>query len=70
MSGETSSEEKKEDESTFYSEWRSNRFCRQLTLPADVEADNVQATVKDGILQMSFKKKAETEVEKIAVKAA
>lgn len=70
VSGETEAEEKKEDEKTFYNEWRSNRFLRKLILPGKVEADGVEATLKDGVLTLVLKKKAEMEAAKVAVKAA
>lgn len=70
LSGETKTEDKREDENTFYSEWKSNRFFRQLTLPAAVEAENVEAFLTDGVLQFSLKKRQEQETTKIAVKAA
>jgi HSP20 family protein len=70
MSGETASEKKKEDEKIFYSEWKSNRFCRQLELPAEIEADGVNAELKAGVLTMTLKKKAAEEASKIRVKAA
>lgn len=70
LSGETKSEEKQEDENTFYSEWKSNRFFRQLTLPTAVETENVEAFLKDGVLQFSLKKKEVEETTKIAVKSA
>lgn len=70
VSGETQITDEKEDESTFYSEWRSDRFLRQLTLPCEAEADKVDAKLKDGILTLSLQKKAEEEAVKVAVKAA
>ena len=70
LSGETSFEEKKEEENAFYSEWRSNRFFRQLTLPANVEAEGAGASLKDGVLFMSLKKKAAEGAVKVSVKAA
>ncbi len=70
ISGETLSEEKKEDEKVFLNEWRSNRFCRQMTLPSAVETEGVKATLKDGILQLTLKKKAAEEAAQIAVEAA
>lgn len=70
VSGETNIEESDEDESVFYSEWRSDRFLRHLTLPCEVETDNVEAKLKDGILALSLRKKAEEEAVKVAVKAA
>lgn len=70
VSGESKAEEKKEDENTFYSEWRSDRFMRKLILPANVEAKDIDAKLKDGILTLALKKRAEEEAVKIAVKAA
>jgi HSP20 family molecular chaperone IbpA len=69
LSGETRKEDKKEDENTVYSEWRSNRFFRQLTLPAEVNADKVKANLKDGILHLKLPKAAPREVKQIAVSA-
>lgn len=70
MSGETASEEKTEDEKTFYSEWKSNKFCRQLTLPTNVDNRNVKAELKNGILLLNLKKLPEAEPAKIEVKSA
>jgi HSP20 family protein len=70
MSGETRSEDKKEDEMTFYSEWKSNRFCRQFTLPSHVDPENVSAELKDGILMITLQKVEPREPSKIEVKPA
>ena len=70
ISGEMKSEEKKDDEKLFLNEWRSNRFCRQMRLPSEVETENVTAQLKDGILHLSLKKKAAEEAAKISVTAA
>ena len=70
VSGEKSEEKKTDDENTFYSEWRSDRFLRQLTLPSPVETKNVEAVLKDGVLTLNLKKQAEVEAAKVAVKAA
>ena len=70
VSGEATAETKKEDENTFYNEWRSDRFMRELTLPSDVETENVEATLNDGVLTLTLRKKAATEATKVAVKAA
>ena len=69
LSGETKKEEKKEDTNTIYNEWRSNRFFRQLTLPAEVTAEKVKAHLKDGILQLKLPKAALHEAKQIAVSA-
>lgn len=52
MSGKTEREEKRESEKTFYSEWNSDRFCRTLTLPQDVDADRAKAKLNDGVLEV------------------
>ncbi len=69
LSGETKREEKREEENMIYSDWRSNRFFRQLTLPAEVNADKVKANLKDGILYLKLPKAAPHEVKQIAVSA-
>lgn len=69
LSGTTEAENKKEDENTVYSEWRSNRFFRRLTLPAEVNADKVKANLKDGILHLKLPKAAPHEARQIAVSA-
>ena len=69
MSGETKKEEKSEAENTVYTEWRSNRFFRQLTLPAEVNADKVKASLKDGVLYLKLPKAAPHEAKQIAVAA-
>lgn len=69
LSGETKAEDKKEDENTVYSEWRSNRFFRQLTLPAEVNPEKVKANLKDGILHLKLPKAAPHEAKQIAVSA-
>lgn len=69
LSGETETETKKEEENTVYSEWRSNRFFRRLTLPAEVEAEKVKANLKDGVLTLKLPKAAPREVKQIAISA-
>lgn len=69
LTGETMFEDKKEDEKTFYTEWRSNRFYRQLRLPADVLSESADAKLKDGILTLVLKKKPITDAAPITVKA-
>ena len=57
LSGETRFEMKGEAEKIFYSEWRSNRFCRKLQLPTEVIAEGVETNLHDGILTLTLKKK-------------
>lgn len=69
LTGKTEFEEKKEDENTVYSEWRSNRFCRQLPLKSAVDAEKVEATLKDGVLLLTLPKLPAREPKKISVAA-
>jgi HSP20 family protein len=69
LTGEAKLEDKKEDEKTFYTEWRSNRFYRQLRLPAEVLSEGADAKLKDGILTLVLKKKPITDATPITVKA-
>ena len=55
---EKTTEEKKEQ--TLLSEFRSNQFCRELRLPAEVEPDKTTAVLKDGVLELVFAKAAES----------
>jgi HSP20 family protein len=41
---------------TLLSEFRSNQFCRELRLPAEVEPDKTTAALKDGVLELAFAK--------------
>lgn len=70
VSGEAKMDEKREDDTTFYSEWTSSRFFRKLRLPANIDPESVDATLKDGVLTLLMKKKAAIGESKIAVKAA
>lgn len=70
VSGETKTEEKAKDETMFYNEWTSSQFFRKLRLPAEVEPESVDATLKDGVLRLTMKKRTELGESKIAVKAA
>jgi HSP20 family protein len=70
VSGEANMDEKREDDTTFYDEWTSSRFFRKLRLPANIDSESVDATLKDGVLTLLMKKKAAIGESKIAVKAA
>lgn len=69
MKGKSGTELKSEDERTFYSERRSNQFCRQLTLPGPVETDGLNAQLRDGILTLELKRIEQTEPAKIEINA-
>lgn len=69
LSGKTEIEKKEEDENTIFSEWSSNKFCRQLILPSKVEAEKVKAKLKNGVLQMTLPKIATDKEIQITVNA-
>lgn len=72
ISGETSVEEKEEDEESGYirRERRYSRFFRNLPLPENVLTDKVEAELKDGILTVTLPKAAppEKKSKKVPVK--
>ena len=69
LSGQTEAREEKEKENVLFTEWRSNRFFRQVTLPATVDADKVVARLKDGILDLKMPKAEERDATKVSVAA-
>ncbi len=60
------------EEGTTYHrrEWSSGEFARTLTLPIDVDAEKVEATLSDGVLTITLPKAQTAMVRKIAVKGA
>jgi HSP20 family protein len=44
-----------------------SEFSRTITLPANIEQDNIQAQVRDGVLTLTMPKAAEAKVKKIAI---
>lgn len=65
---ESSKEEKKGK--TICSESRSDRILRVVDLPAEVEADKVNATLKNGVLELVLPKVAKVQPVRIHPKAA
>lgn len=72
ISGETSVEEKEEDEATGYirRERRYSKFYRALPLPENVLTEKVEAELKDGVLTIKLPKAAppEKKTKKVSVK--
>ena len=69
VKGKTATEEKTEDQDRRY--WMQSisrsEFSRSLRLPQTVDVENINATVQDGILQVTMPKVAEAKVKKIAI---
>lgn len=55
---------------TIYSEACSDEIMRVVELPVEVETDNIEATLKNGILQLELPKAAAVKSAKIETKAA
>jgi HSP20 family protein len=51
-------------------ERRYGSFTRSLTLPATVDADNVTATARQGVLQIRLPKKEEAKAKRVEVQGA
>ncbi len=56
IKGEMKVEEKVEKESYLRQERRYGSFCRQVSLPANVKTENVQATFENGVLSLELPK--------------
>jgi HSP20 family protein len=63
-------EEKKQEHETYFSYERSyGSFARTFTLPEGVDAEKVNASLKDGVLTILVPKTPETQPKKVAIKA-
>ena len=63
----TASEVKEEDYQ--FSEMSYGSFSRSFTLPSGVKAEDIKATFKDGVLEVSMPKAEEAKPKKIAITA-
>jgi len=54
----------------LWAEIRSTRYERAFALSAELDADNISAAMKDGVLTVSIPKRAEVRPRKIQVRAA
>jgi HSP20 family protein len=68
ISGKSEKATEETTEQTLLSEVRSNQFCRELSLPAEVEPDKTTAVLKDGVLELVFAKAAESNPLAVEVK--
>lgn len=68
--GESKAESEAKDEDYYRSERSFGSFYRRMPLPAGVTPEQIQATLKDGVLEVRVPKPAEakTEAKKIEVK--
>ena len=56
ITGESETQEEKEDEKYTRREFRFNSFTRSFTLPENVKEDKIEANYKDGILMIILPK--------------
>jgi HSP20 family protein len=70
LRGERKHEEEQKGENFRRMERRYGAFSRAIVLPAEVDANKVDATYKDGILKIRMPKTKEHTVKKITVKKA
>jgi HSP20 family molecular chaperone IbpA len=54
----------------IYADVRSTRYQRTFALSSELDADNVEATLKDGVLTLRIPKRAELRPRKIEIRAA
>jgi HSP20 family protein len=70
IAGKRESKKEEKKGTTLYSERCSNQVFRSVDLPAEVDADKVTATLKDGILEVEMRKAAQARKIRIESKAA
>ena len=70
LRGERKKEEEEKGENFHRVERSYGTFSRSIRLPAEVDADKVKATYKDGVLNISLPKTKAASVKKIEVKTA
>lgn len=56
VSGEKREESEKKQDGNLVSERRYGSFRRQLTVPADVDPETIEATFRNGVLKLTMKK--------------
>lgn len=67
ISGEKKQEQEKKEKGYYHIESSYGSFHRQLTLPSGVDADKIQATCKNGVLNITLPKEEKAKARKIKV---
>ncbi len=68
ISGEKKETKEEKDKGYYYSESSYGSFRRDVPLPAEVDANNVEAACKDGVLSITLPKAARSKAVKVQVK--
>jgi HSP20 family protein len=69
VTGKREAERRQENDTYFSYERSFGSFTRSFTLPDGIEADKVQADLKDGVLSINVPKKPEAQPKKVSIKA-
>jgi len=69
VSGKREAEKQQETETYFSYERSYGSFTRSFTLPEGIDAEKVNANLKDGVLTIAVPKKPEAQPKKVAIKA-
>jgi HSP20 family protein len=67
ISGQREEERREEGERYYTTERSYGRFSRSLSLPDGVDADNVRADLKDGVLTVQIPKRPEVQPKRISL---
>jgi HSP20 family protein len=72
LRGEKTEELKKESENYYHMERKYGSFHRNISLPSEVDSENVKANYRDGVLSINLVKKPEDQqkVKKIEIKTS
>lgn len=70
ISGESKSEDEREEGQWHLRERRYGRFSRSLRLPATINSEKIEATCENGVLKLQLPKAEETKPRRIAVRGS
>lgn len=69
IKGEFEDQEEKERDSVYFQERRYGAFSRTVSLPSNVNPEEIDATCEDGVLRLEIPIKEEAKPKRITVKA-
>lgn len=67
LKGEKKREEEFHEKNYYRSESHYGNFIRTISLPSEVDCENVKATYNNGVLELKLAKKEETNTKRISV---
>ena len=68
IKGEKKEEKEEKSENRYYVERSYGTFSRSITLPSSIKSDKVNASFKDGVLEVTLPKAEEEKVKKVEIK--